>query len=96
MSNEHRYIHDMSKPPSSIFARYIYTSKVEWYWKCLLRPLLLRIGAGLAAIMSVLIVWSEVSLSRNFHFHKYVFVHQKLIIYSYDTVKSLIADNILQ
>ena len=78
MSNEHRYIHDMSKPPSSIFARYIYTSKVEWYWKCLLRPLLLRIGAGLAAIMSVLIVWSEVSLSRNFHFHKYVFVHQKL------------------
>jgi len=61
VSNEHRYIHDMSKPPSSIFARYVYTSKVEWYWKCLLRPLLLRIGAGMAAIMSVLIVWSEIT-----------------------------------
>ena len=56
----------MSKPPSSMLARYIYTSKVEWYWKCLLRPLLLRIGAGMAAIMSILIVWSEVSLSRYF------------------------------
>ena len=73
VSNEHRFIHDMSKPPSSTLARYIYTSKVEWYWKCLLRPLLLRIGAGLAVVMSILIVWSEVRLFHQ-HFITFVFV----------------------
>ena len=43
-----------------------------------MRPLLLRIGAGLAAIMSVLIVWSEVRAPQN-HFLKIFFTTKKKV-----------------
>ena len=87
----------MSKPPSSTLARYIYTSKVEWYWKCLLRPLLLRIGAGLAVMMSVLIVWSEVCLFCQHHFSQIMFLYNNLeesVLYLF-IFYLIIADNVL-
>ncbi len=60
ISNEHVFKHTLSRSPSPILARTIYNPTIEWYWKCLLSPLLLKMGAGIAAIMSVLIIWSEV------------------------------------
>ena len=34
---------------------------IEWYWKCLLCPLMLRFAAGLSCAMSILVIWSEVT-----------------------------------
>jgi len=43
-----------------LFSR-LYSPSVEWHWRCLLRPGLLRILAGVCAVFSVLVVWSEVT-----------------------------------
>ncbi len=61
ISNEHVFKHTMSRAPAPFLTRTIYNPTVEWYWKCLVSPLLLRFLAGVAAVMSVLIVWSEVT-----------------------------------
>ncbi len=61
ISNEHVFKHTMSRPPATLLARTVFNPTVEWYWKCLLAPLALRAAAALAAVMSVLIVWSEVT-----------------------------------
>lgn len=61
VSNEHVFKHTMSRPPGSLLAKTILNPTVEWYWKCLLSPLMLRGAAACAAIMSVLIIWSEVT-----------------------------------
>ncbi|XP_050499692.1 LMBR1 domain-containing protein 2 homolog [Diabrotica virgifera virgifera] len=45
----------------SWFGRYIYTSKIEWYWKCLLYCYTQKLLAVLAGIFSVCVVWSEVT-----------------------------------
>lgn len=62
ISNEHYYKHTISTPPSQKmpFLFFCINPVVEWYWKCLVSPLLLRFAAGAAAFMSVLIIWSEV------------------------------------
>lgn len=39
----------------------IYNPIVEWYWKCLIRPWLLRIVGFTLAILSVAVVWSEMT-----------------------------------
>ncbi len=61
VSNEHRFIHSLSRPPASLLSRTIFNPTVEWYWKCLFSPLLLRLSAAMAAFMSLLIIWSEVT-----------------------------------
>ncbi|KAG5898796.1 hypothetical protein JTB14_011006 [Gonioctena quinquepunctata] len=43
------------------FTRYIYTSSIEWYWKCLFYCYTQKILAVLAGIFSVAVVWSEVT-----------------------------------
>ena len=53
--------------PMSLLRRTVWNPSVEWYWKCLLSPLLLRLAAGTAALMSALIIWSEVSFQHNFN-----------------------------
>ncbi len=60
ISNEHVFKHTLSRGPSPFLARTLYSPAVEWYWKCLVAPLALRCAAAIAAIMSVLVIWSEV------------------------------------
>ena len=44
---------------SVLYKKYIYTPKVQWWWKCVLRPYCYRyIGFGFA-IFSAIIIWSE-------------------------------------
>lgn len=63
ISNEHYYKRTISAPPSQKFPFFFLCINpvVEWYWKCLVSPLLLRFAAGAAVLMSALIIWSEVS-----------------------------------
>lgn len=43
------------------FTTYIYTSSVEWYWKCYCYGFIQKVLAILAAFFSVLVVWSELT-----------------------------------
>ncbi|TRY67592.1 hypothetical protein TCAL_03463 [Tigriopus californicus] len=61
ISNEHVFKHTLSPAPKAILARTVFTPKIEWYWKCLLMPLILRFAAGLAVVMSAIILWSEIT-----------------------------------
>ncbi|VEN38005.1 unnamed protein product [Callosobruchus maculatus] len=45
----------------SWFRRYIWTSTIEWYWKCLLYCYTQKMLAILAGIFSICVVWSEVT-----------------------------------
>jgi len=56
ISNDHRFLHSLSKKH-----RFWFNPTIEWYWKCLLSPLLLRFAAGISCTMSILIIWSEVT-----------------------------------
>ena len=57
VSNEHRFVHTLSRDPTSR----LYSPTVEWYWRCLVSPLLLRLAACITAAMSFLVVWSEMT-----------------------------------
>jgi len=72
ISNEHRFVR--STPPShsgvmtspfrnnlNSLTGLLCNPVVEWYWKCLVKPILLKVAAGLAVAMSALIIWSEVT-----------------------------------
>jgi hypothetical protein len=63
ISNEHVFKRTFGpeRPPGSLMARTLYNPTLEWYWKCLISPLLLKMASCLAVLMSVLVVWSEVS-----------------------------------
>ncbi|CAG9856412.1 unnamed protein product [Phyllotreta striolata] len=43
------------------FRRFVYTSKMEWYWKCLLYCYFQKLLAIMAGVFSVCVVWSEVT-----------------------------------
>ena len=49
ISNDHRFLHSLSKK-SKIWVN----PTVEWYWKCLICPLLLRFASGLSCAMSII------------------------------------------
>ncbi|VDP11769.1 unnamed protein product [Soboliphyme baturini] len=46
---------------SNFFTKYLYTPTVEWYWECMLRRYMLKGIGAMAAIMSAVIVWSELT-----------------------------------
>merc|ERR1712223_122759 len=56
VSNDHTFVHSLSKRNKVWFS-----PKLEWYWKCLLSPLMLRAAALFSGMMSILIIWSEVT-----------------------------------
>jgi len=61
ISNEHIFKHTMNRPPTPILVRALYNPAVEWYWKCLISPILLRAASVIAMVLSCMIVWSEVT-----------------------------------
>ena len=61
ISNEHVFKHTMNRPPTPILVRALYNPTVEWYWKCLVSPILLRAVSVIAMVLSCMIVWSEVT-----------------------------------
>ena len=61
ISNEHVFKHTTSRPPAHLVVRALYNPTVEWYWKCLVSPILLRGLAVGAMVLSCMIVWSEVT-----------------------------------
>ena len=68
ISNEHYYKRTISTPTSQRGNPFLccINPVMEWYWKCIVSPLLLRFAAGAAAFMSVLIIWSEVKELSTF------------------------------
>ena len=65
ISNEHVFKHTLSRPPSNPLSKAVFNPMVEWYWKCLIAPLLLRMAAGIAVVMSAMIIWSEVDVKKS-------------------------------
>ena len=61
ISNEHVFKHTMNRPPIPIVVRALYNPTVEWYWKCLVSPILLRAVSVIFMVLSCMIVWSEVT-----------------------------------
>ncbi|KAG5835146.1 hypothetical protein ANANG_G00269050 [Anguilla anguilla] len=59
-SSSRQFVHSFAPAePPGWFARYIYTSTVEWYWECLLRQWFYRVLAVVLSLFSVAVVWSE-------------------------------------
>ncbi|KAF5274003.1 hypothetical protein FQA39_LY01118 [Lamprigera yunnana] len=47
--------------PKPVILRYIYSPTIEWYWKCVVRAYVQKMLAVFAGILSVVVVWSEVT-----------------------------------
>jgi len=62
ISNEHRFTQSMprSRSPGRITSL-LFNPTVEWYWKCLVKPICLKVGAVMALVMSILVIWSEIT-----------------------------------
>lgn len=60
ISRDRRFKRTFQKK-SSWFTEYLFTPVVEWYWKCMISPWCWRCIAVITGIMSVAIVWSEVT-----------------------------------
>lgn len=58
---EKRYRHSDPTRGSFYFPwmRKLYTPAVEWYWKCMFRPYVFMVSAGILTIVSFMVVWSE-------------------------------------
>ena len=65
ISNEHRFTRAMppSRSPGRITSL-LFNPTVEWYWKCLVKPICLKVGAVMALVMSILVIWSEITFFR--------------------------------
>ncbi|XP_026290812.1 LMBR1 domain-containing protein 2 homolog isoform X2 [Frankliniella occidentalis] len=60
VSHDHRF--KWSFPPQrSPILQAVFTPTVEWYWRCLLHSYVLKIGAIICSILSIFVVWSEVT-----------------------------------
>lgn len=57
-SLDRRYKHSFSEGRPN-FIRNIYTPTVEWHWKCMIEPWVLRGVAVVLTILSFMVVWSE-------------------------------------
>lgn len=53
-----KHTFEKTKP---LFSRFVYTSTIEWYWKCIFQGYINKILAVLAGVLSVAVVWSEVT-----------------------------------
>lgn len=62
-------LHQQQLPASSFVHRWwravLYTPKMEWYWKCCLRPPFLKGLAIVTAVLSALVVWSELTFFQR-------------------------------
>ncbi|KAF2905093.1 hypothetical protein ILUMI_01077 [Ignelater luminosus] len=59
-SRDRRFKHTFPKHKLAV-TRFLYTPAIEWYWKCIFYGYFQRLLAVLAAILSVVVVWSEVT-----------------------------------
>ncbi|XP_014675164.1 PREDICTED: LMBR1 domain-containing protein 2-like [Priapulus caudatus] len=59
-NSEHMFKHTFM-PERNAFMRAVYTPSIEWYWKCLVKPWVLRVLAVALALFSAVVVWSEVT-----------------------------------
>lgn len=59
-STTKKYVHSagVDYQPVSFMKRLI-TPQIEWYWKCLIRPILMKILAICLCLLSFMVVWSE-------------------------------------
>lgn len=55
-----------SLPRERTLIHSIYTPKVEWYWKCLIRVWVFKIIGIIMAIFSLAVVWSEIAFPISF------------------------------
>ena len=74
ISNEHRFTRAMppSRSPGQITSL-LFNPTVEWYWKCLVKPICLKVGAVMALVMSILVIWSEITFFRCVSQHYSIF-----------------------
>lgn len=61
LSNERIYKHQLPDQEVGGWLRLVYSPVVEWYSQCLLLPLLYKVAALVACIMSAMLTWSEVT-----------------------------------
>ncbi|XP_030376441.1 LMBR1 domain-containing protein 2 homolog [Scaptodrosophila lebanonensis] len=59
-SAEHRFKTEFSRQRSQL-DRICYSPTVQWYWECLLRAPFLKTLCVLSAVMSAMVVWSELT-----------------------------------
>lgn len=59
-SMDKRFKHTFPKS-KTVVLRVFYSPTIEWYWKCVVRAHVQKLLAVLAAILSVVVVWSEVT-----------------------------------
>lgn len=55
-----------SLPRERTLLHSIYTPKVEWYWKCLIRVWVFKLIGIILAIFSLAVVWSEIAFPISF------------------------------
>ena len=48
---------------TNLIRNYIYTPKIEWYWKCVVRGPTFRVLSYVLAAFSVMVIWSEITFS---------------------------------
>ena len=60
-SAERRFKSSLEYRPRGQLTKLFCTPTVEWYWRCMLRSLLLRVLAGIFAVFTVLLIFSEVT-----------------------------------
>ncbi|CAG5035641.1 unnamed protein product [Parnassius apollo] len=59
-SPDHRFQHTFHTPRPRL-QRILYPPMIEWYWECFLKPYFLKTMAVVTCILSVAVVWSEVT-----------------------------------
>ncbi|KAK3090610.1 hypothetical protein FSP39_013128 [Pinctada imbricata] len=57
-STDRTFKRTLSAPPPA-FIRSVYNTNVEWYWKCLIKPWLMKGFAVVLIVFSFMVVWSE-------------------------------------
>lgn len=60
-SGERKFKSSLEYRPRGQLTKLFCTPTVEWYWRCMLRSLCLRVLAGLFAVFTVLLIFSEVT-----------------------------------
>lgn len=60
LSMDHRFKTEFPKHRAK-FGRMVYNPTFEWYWECLVKPPFLRTLAVITGVLSLMVVWSELT-----------------------------------
>nr|CAG4637678.1 EOG090X03B7 [Chydorus sphaericus] len=61
VGSHERYFKPTFEPTRPAWAAWMFSPTLEWYWKCFLRRYLCQALAAVLALLSILVVWSELT-----------------------------------